>query len=1279
MVPGSDFIVSRTAKKDNSSVYSIANPSTADPKRVQFKEISTLLQSHGIDLKYNRFLILQGEVEQIALMKPKAENENEVGLLEFLEDIIGSNRLKAPLAKLQVRVDEMNELRAEKMNRVKAIQKEKDALEGPRNEAIKFIELENDIVKSKNKLYQLHRQNEEKKKEAVQKTFDESNEKLTEARKEANVLKEKKSKFVTELKEKQASFGQHMSEKEKLEKKKQELEMKDMQRAQEISHNKKKGRGFEQELERERTKLEALEEIPKKHEDDIELLTARKETLEKDKTVAEEELDEVRKEIKKDTEKLSEEKDVYQKQLLGLEKGVNESKSKMDINQSEFDLYVSRQRTARANLDRQTMKLESDQRAVNDKKSALKRFQSQLPDMEKERETLSSKIQAKKQEKEELQQEVRNLKSKESEVRSKTTQNRSRSKVLSFLFDAQKKGKLKGIVGRLGDLASIPHKYDVAISTACGRLDNIVVETADDAAAVIKLVREHDVGLVHLLILEKMTHWTGRWNDFSRRYPEGGPEDTKRLFDLIKVNEGQERLLPVFYYSLFDTLVCKDLEQGTKINKQGRERFRFVTLNGNLIEASGALTGGGKPIKGKMKLDDTSRRSSVTSGGLEDEDPEEFLKNLQTDISTKTVSISALEEAISAMQSKYDSLGVELATMKSNAPRLEMEVKALEDQLDVIKKNILEAEKAVKDSTPDPEKLKQLDEKLETSKKEYANSNAQMKVIEKKIEEIDDKIKEVMDKTLGSAKKKLEKISSELKAVNSDISKKSAAIKKAQRDKDKSMEAINRLEKEVENCQETIRSLKEAKKKIEEEFLEVTTQVDEIQAQTEGYQEELEIIHRKIAHIEKKESKLESDHVDLKHEVDKLALAVKEREAEVKKWTDKLSELELQAIPDDDWNAEEEEEFEDQDEVTDGEEEVEVDDEEVTQEESTQPKEVQSSGTSVDSNATKEGNEGQEEAMETSPETLETPKEEIPVKAKKKILRKIYKKVSVTKKRKKHSLPIYSKYELSDMDGNRVKSQLDHLEQQLKEMKPNMAAIEDYKKKVEVYLSRSAELRETTEKRDLFKSQFETLRTQRMSEFKEGFLVITSKLKEMYRMITAGGDADLEWADSLDPFSEGINFSVRPNKKTWKNISNLSGGEKTLSSLSLIFALHYYKPSPLYVMDEIDAALDFKNVSIIAHYIKERTKNTQFIIISLRNNMYELAHRLVGIYKTHNCTKTTVLVPTSFPSDLTRTHGTQALNLDAGDRRQRQPLTQSQKDNRLVKTSTQVPPSTSST
>lgn len=78
---------------------------------------------------------------------------------------------------------------------------------------------------------------------------------------------------------------------------------------------------------------------------------------------------------------------------------------------------------------------------------------------------------------------------------------------------------------------------------------------------------------------------------------------------------------------------------------------------------------------------------------------------------------------------------------------------------------------------------------------------------------------------------------------------------------------------------------------------------------------------------------------------------------------------------------------------------------------------------------------------------------------------------------------------------------------------------------------------------------------------------------------------------------QGIVFEVRPPKKSWKNIRNLSGGEKTLSSLALVFALHHYKPTPLYFMDEIDAALDFKNVSIVANYIKAQTRYESLPVI----------------------------------------------------------------------------------
>jgi structural maintenance of chromosome 4 len=200
-------------------------------------------------------------------------------------------------------------------------------------------------------------------------------------------------------------------------------------------------------------------------------------------------------------------------------------------------------------------------------------------------------------------------------------------------------------------------------------------------------------------------------------------------------------------------------------------------------------------------------------------------------------------------------------------------------------------------------------------------------------------------------------------------------------------------------------------------------------------------------------------------------------------------------------------------------------------------------------------------------------------------------------------------------------------EADLADLKPNMHAIKEYRAKEREYGQRVSQLDTVTSSRDAARTSYESLRKQRLDEFMSGFSIITMKLKEMYQMLTLGGDAELELVDSLDPFNEGIVFSVRPPKKSWKNIQNLSGGEKTLSSLALVFALHHFKPTPLYVMDEIDAALDFKNVSIVANYIKERTKNAQFIIISLRNNMFELADRLVGIYKTDDVTKSLTVDP----------------------------------------------------
>lgn len=123
VVPNSRLVVARQASKNNSSKYFINERSST------YSDVTSLLRKRGIDLDHKRFLILQGEVESIALMKAKAKDDNDDGLLEYLEDIIGTSKYKDTISKANDSLEKINEIRAEKLNRVKFVAKERESLE----------------------------------------------------------------------------------------------------------------------------------------------------------------------------------------------------------------------------------------------------------------------------------------------------------------------------------------------------------------------------------------------------------------------------------------------------------------------------------------------------------------------------------------------------------------------------------------------------------------------------------------------------------------------------------------------------------------------------------------------------------------------------------------------------------------------------------------------------------------------------------------------------------------------------------------------------------------------------------------------------------------------------------------------------------------------------------------------------------------------------------------------------------------------------------------------
>lgn len=104
--------------------------------------------------------------------------------------------------------------------------------------------------------------------------------------------------------------------------------------------------------------------------------------------------------------------------------------------------------------------------------------------------------------------------------------------------------------------------------------------------------------------------------------------------------------------------------------------------------------------------------------------------------------------------------------------------------------------------------------------------------------------------------------------------------------------------------------------------------------------------------------------------------------------------------------------------------------------------------------------------------------------------------------------------------------------------------------------------------------------------------------------------------DSTEPYLKGLKYHAMPPLKRFRDMEHLSGGEKTIAALALLFAIHSYQPSPFFVLDEVDAALDNVNVGRVARYVKEHASpGMQFIVISLKSTFFQESDSLVGVMR----------------------------------------------------------------
>jgi len=197
---------------------------------------------------------------------------------------------------------------------------------------------------------------------------------------------------------------------------------------------------------------------------------------------------------------------------------------------------------------------------------------------------------------------------------------------------------------------------------------------------------------------------------------------------------------------------------------------------------------------------------------------------------------------------------------------------------------------------------------------------------------------------------------------------------------------------------------------------------------------------------------------------------------------------------------------------------------------------------------------------------------------------------------------------------NVLKGQVNSIKNQIKAMgNVNVNAIEDLKEIAERYEFLKNQHDDLVEAEAALLGVIEELDTGMRMQFEEKFREIKSEFDKVFKELFGGGRGTLELSDSDDILEAGIQIISQPPGKKLQNMMQLSGGEKALTAIALLFAIQNLKPSPFCLLDEIEAALDDSNVGRFAGYLNKLTKFTQFIIITHRRGTMVAADRLYGI------------------------------------------------------------------
>ena len=1126
-----------------------------DNKTVTFEEYAEKLKQFGILVKARNFLVFQGDIEAVAQKSPK-------DLTQLFEQLSGSDELKQAYNDAQLKVKEAEEENAVVFGKKKTLMSQRKQIKEQKDEAEKHIKLVNELKELKTdrammKLFHLD--------EGI-KTMQEEKLKIVKSR---DAHDEKNEANKVELEEKKKTKAQVAKSALVAEKKMSKLR-------EELSKATPKMVKSNESLQRNKKKLQLLQTNLEKTKED-------KDSRSQDVTKLEKQLEEVN-----DAERLYD-----ADQLKKAEK-----RPKVELSDAQREEFNQKRAEAGSKTFKFKRERDAAENRANVDKGTLERLEGKIAQLEKRKSFLKENEKSQKARLNEVGEKVKlaesDFKAQDAKIKILADEKRStRAKAEHYQTQidalteklrsakalrkeneremkateaiASMRSLFAGCRGRVTDLIKVSNKkYELAVITALGRsADAVVVDDRESAKECIQYLKDQRVPAMEFIPLKDIK----TMSENNERLRELGGT-AKLVIDVVSYDNAYHRAM---LHSLGDCVVCDTHAEAKKLaydksKKNAGALLKVVSLDGTSIDKAGKLTGGSS--QGLTDKANRFTRADIDTWRKEKE-------KLETEM-LKLKSVQQIINEESAVYSQKQRHERDLANLKEDYKDVEAKLKRFQDEMTSIN-----------------DALKPIIPEREATEKSIKEFEAKIVELDAKIHDISDEIYAEFSKRVGIKNIREHEEERETRRKKQAEAKAEFASQRARvvelLDYEKSRDndsAIKRNEKDIKKCEKEIETLETELEKLNQSTAEMKTQLKELDGELKRAKDDARSVERELQSLKE----LNAEANDERERFSRLINA-KNNHLDALRGSRldvlKNASMELLEIP----RAAQ-----------------------LAAGSGSAKKKKKSSSRKRKTAGDDDDDEGEDEEVENDDDAMDVdaPRSEYDTDEN----------YAVDYSDLKPELRLAIDQAQRDRLDGEMRDECNERAATLEKLEPNMKALEQYDQILEKEKQQAVEIDNAREKLSACQITFREIAETRGARFRGAFEHVEKRISETYRELTkgsahpTGGQAFLTLENYDEPFLGGVNFTAMPPSKRYREMEMLSGGEKTIAALALLFAIHSYRASPFFVLDEVDAALDKSNVEKMARFVRSKSLGkggTQSIVISLKDNFYDKAESLVGV------------------------------------------------------------------